>query len=144
MSGMWQNYATSENNLSTGSRRISFLTSGQHSPHPLSWAGPASCRGGGHNHTATPPPKPKQRDCAQPRTPNSKNTSSRHRLRAGKQNGSRLFWAPSTHSWVQPPTSHAWAPKCLRRLSKASKVPPPIGAICSGPQICVGMSNLPR
>ena len=46
---------TNENNLSTGSRRIS-LTSGHTQPHPLSWAGPATCRGGGHNHTATPPP----------------------------------------------------------------------------------------
>ena len=49
-------YITNENELSTGSRRISFLTSGHTQPHPLSWAGPATCTGGGHNHTATPPP----------------------------------------------------------------------------------------
>ena len=33
---------------------------------------------GGHNHTATPPPKPKQCDCAQPRTPNSKTPARSH------------------------------------------------------------------
>ena len=46
---------TNENNLSTGSRRIS-LTSGHTQPHPLSWAGPATCRGGrpqSHSHTTS-------------------------------------------------------------------------------------------